>query len=191
MPDRKKKIDFIKHFMMIGHDLEQADLSGMDLSGACLANSNLRSAKCIETNFTGADLRKADLSGAVLRLANFTDADLSGADMSMSYAKAALFLRTRMWNTIVRHGIWKNALIIDADCTGMDVVGSLLMGARWDGTKTLDMRNTDKAFYQWWMSPWGGPPSYDPIPGWTLLDESVAGGMSFRENAAREQIEKE
>lgn len=180
---RKTKIDQIKHFMMIGHNFELADLSGLDLSGACLIGANFRSAKCIKTNFTGCDLRKADFSGAVLRLADFTDADLSGADMTMSYAKAALFLRARMWNTIVRHAVWKNALIIDADCTGMDVVGTLLMGARFDNTKTLDMRNTDRAIYQWWMSPWGGPPSYDPIPGWVKLDESLMGGMSYQENA--------
>ena len=189
MPSQKEKFEFIRHFMMINQDREGADLSGLDLSGACMAGSNFRSAICVGTNFSGCDLRKADFSSANLKLANFTDADLSGADMSMSYAKAALFLRARMWNTIVRHAIWKNALIIDADCTGMDVVGSLLMGARWDGTRTLDMRNTDRAIYQWWMSPWGGPPSYDPIPGWTKLDESIMGGISYQENAGTGQIE--
>jgi hypothetical protein len=132
-------------------------------------------------------MRKADLSSAVLRLANFTDANLSGADMSMTYAKATLFLRTDMRNTIIRHAIWKNALIIDSNMTAADVVGTLLMGARFDGTDTRDIRNADKAFYAWWLNPWGGPPSYDPIPHWARLDHSIPGGESYQENAARDQ----
>jgi len=191
MPTAKQKIEFAKRFYLIGADFSRMDLSGMDLSGTTLINCNFRGTECRETKFIGADLRKADFSRANLHLADFTDADLSGADMSMSYAKAALFLRTRMWNTIIRHAIWKNALIIDADMTGADVVCTLLMGARFDGTKLTDLRNADRAIYGWWMSPWGGPPSYDPIPGWQWLDESIPGGMSFQENAARNQIEKE
>ena len=191
MPDEKTKLEFARHFYLVGADFEQMDLSGKDLSGCNFTNSNFRSVKAIGTNFTGCTLIKCDFSGAVLRLADFTDADLSGADMTLSYAKAALFLRTRMWNTIIRHAVWKNALCIDADMTGADILCTLLMGARFDGTKLLDIRNADRAIYHWWMSPWGGPPSYDPIPGWTKLDESIPGGQSFRENAAREWIESE
>jgi len=189
VPDDKTKLEFARHFYLVGGNLELMDLSGKDLSGMNLTNANLRSVKAVGTNFTGCKLVKADLSGAVLRLANFTDADLSGADMTLSYAKAALFLRTRMWNTIIRHAIWKNALVIDADMTGADILCTLLMGARFDGTKFLDIRNADRAIYHWWMSPWGGPPSYDPIPGWFKLDESIHGGQSYQENAARQKVE--
>jgi len=187
MPTSREKFECARDFYLIGADLSMMDLSGKDLSGASLINCNMRSTVCVETNFTGCDLRKTDLSSSVLRLANFTDANLAGADMSMTYAKAALFLRTDMRNTIIRHAIWKNALIIDANMVGADVVCTLFMGARFDGTDTRDIRNADRAVYAWWMNPWGGPPSYDPIPHWHRLDHSIPGGMSFRENAARDQ----
>ena len=191
MPDDKTKLEFAHHFYMVGGDFELMDLSGMDLSGCNFTNANMRSIKAIKTNFTGCTMVKTDLSGAILRLADFTDADLSGADMTLTYAKAALFRNTRMWNTIIRHAVWKNALVIDADMTGADILCTLLMGARFDGTKLLDVRNADRAIYHWWMSPWGGPPSYDPIPGWTKLNESIPGGQSFQENAARQKVELE
>jgi uncharacterized protein YjbI with pentapeptide repeats len=187
MPTSNEKFQNAKDFYLIGADLSLMDLSGKDFTGTTFINCNMRSAICVGTNFTRCDMRKADMSSAILRLADFTDANLSGADMSMTYAKAALFLRTKMRNTIIRHAIWKNALVIDADMVGADVVGTLLLGARFDGTDTRDMRNADRAVFAWWISPWGGPPSYDPIPGWLRLDHSIPGGESFRENAARDQ----
>jgi hypothetical protein len=56
----------------VGANLEDADLSGMDLSG-----SNFRDA-----NFTGADLRDTNFSNADLDGALFVNANVSGADFA-------------------------------------------------------------------------------------------------------------
>lgn len=67
-----------------GADFINANLSGANLSGTNLRYANLSGANLRYTNLSGADLRYANLSGADLNCtllsdANFSDANLSGA----------------------------------------------------------------------------------------------------------------
>ena len=62
-------------------DLRDADLRGADLEDADLKNADLRGADLRGANLEGADLRDADLEGADLRDANLRDADLEGANL--------------------------------------------------------------------------------------------------------------
>ena len=54
----------------------------------------------------------------------------------------------------------------------------------------IAIKNADLAFYSWWYNPHGSPKmTLKPIPGWIRMDESVLGGTTVRENAAREKVE--
>ena len=65
-----------------GADLRGADLRGADLSGAYLRGADLSGADLSRADLSGADLSRADLSGANLSGAGLSGADLSGADLS-------------------------------------------------------------------------------------------------------------
>lgn len=67
-------------------DLQEANLSRTNLSGAdlrlsLLRGANLQHAILIRTDFFGADVRRADLQGAELQMADFFEADLRGAHL--------------------------------------------------------------------------------------------------------------
>lgn len=171
---------------MVGLDLQRADLSGLNLSGVNFTNANLRAVDFSNTNLTGAIIVRADLSRANLHMADFTDADLSATDMSMSYGKATLFQNTRMWGSVMRHVMYKNAIFYGADLFAADIAGSNLIGARFDDCKNTDrMYNKEHAHFYWWMNPMGGKPSYVEKPGWYKLERSILGGLSFEENSNR------
>ena len=127
-------------------------------------------------------MRKCDFSRANLHMADFSGADLSGSDMSMSYGKAASFRNATMWVVAMRRVMFKNAFFLGTDLTGSDFVGADLLGARFDEAITEGVRNLDRAVFYWYLSPYGGKPSYDPRPGWQRLDRSILGGISIQEN---------
>jgi uncharacterized protein YjbI with pentapeptide repeats len=95
-----------------------------------------------------------------------------------------------MWIVYLRHANMKNALFINTELQGTDVVGTLFLGARFDGANVEKIKNADLAYYSWWYNPMGTQKmSYKPIPGWRRLDMSVMGGTTVQENASREQVE--
>ena len=65
-----------------GANLSGADLRGANLSGADLSGANLSGADLSEANLSGADLSEANLSGADLRRADLSEANLRRADLS-------------------------------------------------------------------------------------------------------------
>ncbi|MBN1312177.1 MAG: pentapeptide repeat-containing protein [Anaerolineae bacterium] len=67
---------------LMGENLSNKDLAGIDLSDAFLSNANLSGADLSGANLQGATLSKADLTNANLSGANLTDADLSKADLT-------------------------------------------------------------------------------------------------------------
>ena len=185
----KTKNDFIKAFFLVGSYLERADLSGKDLSGVNFSNANLRRADLSKTNLRGAKFVKADLSCASLYQADCEGADFSGADMSMSYYKAASFKDARMCYCTLRNSMGKNALFFDTDLRGSDMLNAFLVGARFDGANIFNVRNLDRAILRLWVPPEGGKPSYDPVDGWILQEESWLGGVAFQENAGPGKVE--
>jgi hypothetical protein len=77
-----------------GTDLSYANLSGADLEGADLSGADLSVAQLSDTWLLGADLSGADLSAANLHeafliSADLTDADLRDADLSGAFLGAA------------------------------------------------------------------------------------------------------
>ena len=175
---------------MVGVNLERADMRGMELQGINLTNSNLRGADLSGADLTGAICVKADFSRACLYNTNLTDAIMTSADLSGAYGRGANFTRARLWLAYLRHAQFKNAYFIDADMRGSNWVGSLFLGSKFDGARVEGVQNADKAFYTWWYSPISpNKLSYEPVPGWIRVDQSVLGNISVRENAAREQVE--
>lgn len=86
-------------------DLEDADLSGYDLSYAFLSGANLFRAKMVGCDLSGAHLivtnmKEADLHGADLSRANLLDADLSGANLENATLVGAQMLRTKISSAI-------------------------------------------------------------------------------------------
>lgn len=123
----KKVIDLSHIHLLVGPDLQGANLSGADLSGtvidsAKLSEANFRGANLLTTGLTVADLRGADLHGAKLALADLRGANLHGAnlgaanlrgarlseaDLSETFLGGTIFAETNLSNTkgleAVRH----------------------------------------------------------------------------------------
>ena len=170
---------------LVGCNFDNANLSNTNFTNCIMTNSSFRGANCHKTNFTKANVVKGDFSRANLHLADFTDADATGCDFTMAYMKSTLFLRSKVRSSHFRRVYAKNALFINADCRRCDFVGAELLGARFNGSKVWGVRNLEFATFKWWLSPFGGPPSYTERPGWEPLDSSVLGGISLRENSGR------
>ncbi len=172
--------------------MERFDLRGVDLRGANFTNTNLRGADLAYADLRHAIFIKADLSRANLHMADLSYADLTDADLTMSYGRVVKFYKARLWATKMRRVTYKGALFIEADLTGADFVGAELLGSKFDGAILDGIKNTDRATFRWWVSPYGLGPSkimYDPMPGYVLMEESATKGFSIRENAAREKVE--
>jgi Pentapeptide repeats (9 copies) len=90
--------------------IENADFSGLDLSGIDFWDAGLRGA-----NFSGCILRNAGFMGAGLNFANFEGADLTGADFRSAFVDDAIF---------------KGANLTDADFRVSCLSGVNLTGAR-------------------------------------------------------------
>ena len=77
---------YLRDVNLSGVNLSGVNLSGVNLSGVNLGGANLRDADLSDVNLSGvnlsdADLRDADLSGVNLGGANLRDADLSGVSL--------------------------------------------------------------------------------------------------------------
>ena len=74
-----------------GNNLEpNASLKHAVLSGAILIDADLTGADLISASLDGADLQSADLSTAELDKADFSDAILTGADLNTAYLDEAV-----------------------------------------------------------------------------------------------------
>jgi len=186
----EKRLEIVYGSSLVGADLERSDLRGLDLRGANLTNANLRAADLSRCDLRGATLVKADLSRGCLHLTNFEGANLTSADLTMSYGRAANFSRATCCLVSFRYAQLKNAWFIETDLYGADFVNALLLGTKFDGADLDGVKNMDRAIFTWWWSPIGtNKISYEPIPGWIRLDESITGDHSVRENASRERVE--
>lgn len=176
---------------LIGQDFDRHDLKGRDLSDCNFTNTSLRAADLSYCNLRGARFLKADLSRANLHMADCTGADFRGADLSMAYMKATLFLDADMRASSLRCCIAKNALFIRTDLRQADFVNAFLLGCRFDGAKVAGIRNADRAIFEYWVNPEArGKPSYDYMEGWTHYTQSLMGGISIQDNAARHHGKK-
>jgi len=167
---------------LIGANLERADLRGKKLRGINLSAANMRGADLSYCDLRDATILGADFSRTCLYHTDLSGADVSGSDFSMSYGKAVKFYKTIAHACIFKNVIYKNALFIDTDLRKSDFFHAELLGSRFNGALFDRVRNMHTAQFEWWMSPWGGPQSYEPRPGWLKIDESLMGSISLQEN---------
>lgn len=122
-----------------GIPLVNADLSGADLRGTCLAGGNFMHANFDGADLSGADCRNAIFSGANLSKAKFLNANLISADLSHAVACAGLFdravltdanlksaqlLSCQMTDANLRNVNLSKASLHDSDCTGANLSGA-------------------------------------------------------------------
>jgi len=188
-----KRRELIYNSALVGEDLERFDMRGLDLRGANFTNANLRAADLSHADLSYCTFIKADLSRANLHMADFSHADMTDCDLTMSYGRVTKFYKTRMWAAKLRRVTYKGALFIETDLTDADFIGAEMLGAKFNGACLDGVRNTDRAIFRWWVAPHGlgaSKISYDPMPGYVIMDESATKGWTRRENAAREKIEQ-
>ena len=174
---------------LVGVSLERADLRNKKLRGVNMTNANLRGADLSFCDLRDATLISVDLSRANLFRTDFSGADVSGSDFSMAYMKGTKLHNTIAQSVLFRMIMAKNALFIGTDLRKSDFFNAELLGARFNGALLHRVRNMHTATFKWWLSPWGGPQSYEPRPGWLPIDKSILGNISIQENAARERFE--
>ena len=92
-------------------DLNRADLSGLDLTGANFRSTTLREAQFVESELSGANFTKADLTGA-----NLNDAILAGTILY-----AALLHKADLTGAFLRWADLSRAVATHANFTGADL----------------------------------------------------------------------
>ena len=103
--------------LLVGVDVSDAFLQGVDLNGANLLRANFRSADIRDGSFVGAqledadltsaNLRHADLQNADLQNANLEDADLFGADLDQANLTGARLARADLRDTDLHGTKWR------------------------------------------------------------------------------------
>ncbi len=119
---------------LTGAQLAEADLRNANLIGAILRNADLRNAQLDGAKLVIADLSNADLTNANLRKAklvgaNLRDARLSGADLS----------RAKLNNADLRNAQLVGAKLVGANLSAADFSGADLMGANLEAADLTDV----------------------------------------------------
>lgn len=111
-----------------GESLERADLSGLALEGAVLANANLARADLTGANLSGADLKGANLTNACLKEAFLSGADLEGATLRNADLDGANL---------------SGASLLEADLGRANLEGANLEGVKAEGARFPNAVLTD------------------------------------------------
>jgi uncharacterized protein YjbI with pentapeptide repeats len=125
---------------LVGVDLSEAFLEGVQLRGAKLARSDLHAADLRDSLLEGSDLEYAMLKSANFRSGNLRRANLSQADLEdADLAGAGL----------------SGANLANANLTNADLRNADLKGIRWQAIKAIDsanvygVRDAPKGFVAW------------------------------------------
>lgn len=97
--------------------LQDSDFSGANLSGANLEWADLDGGEMIGTNFSGANLKNAYLNVAELQGANFSGAALSGVSMYTSLLQDALLIGANLTNADLEAAVFDGADLTNANLT--------------------------------------------------------------------------
>ncbi|MBI4865571.1 MAG: pentapeptide repeat-containing protein [Candidatus Wallbacteria bacterium] len=129
-----KRIDLSRSELIFaeleGVVLMEADLAESNFSGSNLSNSNLRGAFLSNCDLSGADLRATDLTGADLTFANLTGAQLAGANLLGANLSDALLPGADLTGANLRSADMRRADLRNASLTRADVLTANLEGIR-------------------------------------------------------------
>lgn len=136
--------------MMLENLLEQADLSGSELSEVHLEGANLKHIRLWRANLSSADLESANLQDAWLGEANFsyaklTSANLRGAELESSNLERANFANANLCKANLKQADLHSASLYDAEfdqaCLDLaNLSGSNLLYANLRGASLRETR---------------------------------------------------
>ena len=115
-------------------DFTAADLTGANLTEACLSGTVFRNARLDEVEAADTDFSIAEITGATFRSAklpraDFEGCDLSGMDFTGAHLEGASLGDARLRRCRLAGAVLRNADLRDADLTGADLTGADLSGA--------------------------------------------------------------
>ena len=113
-----------ERFILIGVNLEDANLAGSKL-----VNSKLSGVRLIGANLAGAKLVNADLSDAILVRANLSDARLAHADLSNANLSGARFPSARLEGVQLEDANLTDAILSDTQLPDANLTNANLSGA--------------------------------------------------------------
>ncbi|MBL8736752.1 MAG: DUF2169 domain-containing protein [Planctomycetes bacterium] len=124
-----------------GTELQDEDLSGLDLSGCALAGARLDGVVFAGCNFQRADLHGTSFRGAVLQGADLAHADLSGAILDGADCTGASFAGARLaGSSLARTNLEKQNLV------GLDLSGCRGESVRFAGADLRQCKLNGAAF---------------------------------------------
>ena len=130
-----------------GVNLSETDLSCVDLSQANLSEANLSKCDLSDTDFTGANLSRANLIAADLQSAYFNGAILTAADLSQANLKYADLTGANLNQANLRNADLSLAHLESADLRSADLRGVNLEDAKYDNY-TLFTEDFNPASYK-------------------------------------------
>lgn len=123
--------------MMLENLLEQADLSGAQLSEVHLEGANLKQVRLWRANLSGADLESANLQDAWLGEANFRYAKLTSANLHRAELESSNLERVNLANANLREAHLKHTDLHDASLYDAELEHACLDHADLSGSNLL------------------------------------------------------
>lgn len=119
--------------LLDGENLQQFDLSNVDLSHAILKNVNF-----IRANLSGAKLCNAYLVNSNLSYSNFKNADLSYANLSNTNLESVNFTEANLQGIILQNSFLVNGDLTRTNIIGADISQSNLNNANFTSATIID-----------------------------------------------------
>jgi len=116
-------------------DLEDADLRGLDLSGATFSQMNLVNVDLRETRLVGVNLIAADVNGSRLMRADLSEANCISANFFGAQLAGA-----SLAGAVLDHADMRSADLSNADLSGARLIGTILIATPLRGANFSDAR---------------------------------------------------
>jgi len=123
--------------VIVGQNLNEIDLTGVNLYGADLSYSTIRNA-----HLTGANLYHANLFRTSLLHTNLTDADLADADLADADLRHATLRSADLSGACLYESDFRDADLRGADLSGTNTTGTRFFDAQLDGV-TMNWKSSE------------------------------------------------
>lgn len=131
---------------LIGIDLAEKDLSGVNFSRVNLRGADLSDADLTEANLSNANLGGADLSGALLSDANLAGADLHKCSVALANLSGANLNKANLQEANLSNANLSDADLSDANFKDADLYRARLVLTNLAGTNLTDAKVEEARF---------------------------------------------
>jgi uncharacterized protein YjbI with pentapeptide repeats len=129
---------------LIGTDLSDFQLAGLQWPAAALAEKCLAGANLRDAHLPGANLHRTDLHNAVLRRANLSRANLQDANLSEADLRMANLHGADLRGAVLQRAQLDDSILIGADLRDADLEGATLQNFVWNRrTRFAGVRGLD------------------------------------------------